>query len=71
MSKRADAKGVSDGSFRFRLTAAELDEARGLAEYLELELSELIRRLLREKRAQLVAEGKRPPLRPRNGIGER
>jgi hypothetical protein len=64
MSRRP-TKETSDVSFRFRLTATELAEARGLADYLELELSELLRQLLREKRRQLVADGKRPPLKPR------
>jgi hypothetical protein len=40
---------------------------RALAEYRELSISDLFRDLIKRERERLKAEGKRPPLRPRNG----
>jgi len=67
MSKRTDVRGASDASFRYRCKKEELEADHAMAEYLETDLSSLIRALLKEKRRQLNAEGKRPPLRRRNG----
>ncbi len=67
MARRADAKGeVSENSIRIRITEAELSEAKALAEYRELSLSDLIRKLLREDRKRLEAKGEKVPRTPRN-----
>jgi hypothetical protein len=47
----------------FRVTPEEGARIRALAAYLGMPYSDMLRRLAEEKRAQLVAEGKRPPLR--------
>lgn len=67
MSRRVGVKNSTN--FNFRLSDEELERHRALAEYLGVELSRLIRDLLDERRQQLVSEGKRPPLRRRNGDG--
>jgi len=48
---------------RARVTPEEHQEFDALAAYLQLSLSDLVRRLLKEERARLVALGKRPPRR--------
>jgi hypothetical protein len=48
---------------RARVTPEEHAEIDALAEYLLVSVSDLIRRLLKEERARLVAMGKRPPRR--------
>jgi hypothetical protein len=48
---------------RARVTPEEHAEFDALARYLQLSLSDLVRRLLKAERARLVAEGKKPPRR--------
>ncbi len=47
-----------------RVTPEEADEIKGLAYYLRVPYSEMLRTLAKDKRRQLLDEGKRPPLRP-------
>lgn len=65
MSKRLDQKGTSTVWAKARVTPEERDGMNGLAQYLGETLSQMFRRLYAQERARLVAEGKRPPLRPR------
>lgn len=46
-----------------RVTPEEKERIQGLAWYFEVGCSELFRRLAEELRSELVAQGKRPPLR--------
>jgi hypothetical protein len=48
---------------RARVTPEEHAEFDALAAYLQLSLSDLMRRLLKAERARLVAAGKKPPRR--------
>lgn len=48
-----------------RVTPTEHLEYHALAEYLQMSLSDLVRKLLTEERARLVASGKKPPRSPR------
>jgi hypothetical protein len=50
---------------RARVTPEERDEHLALAEHEEVELSSLIRRLLRAERRRLEALGERVPRKPR------
>ncbi|HEY6056201.1 MAG TPA: hypothetical protein VIU86_19885 [Gaiellaceae bacterium] len=50
----------------FRVTPEELDEIKGTAEYLGLPYGEYLRLAHAEKRAGLVAQGLRPPKKPRD-----
>lgn len=65
MSRRP-GKAASVETLRYRATADEAAAHKALAEYLEVTLSDLIRDLMAQKRRTLVAEGKRPPLKPRD-----
>jgi hypothetical protein len=49
------------------VTQEEHDEHTALADYIGVSLAALFRQLMREKREQLQAEGKRPPKKPRAG----
>lgn len=66
MSKRMDQRGTSTRQMKFLVTPEEGDGMHALAQYLGESLSEMIRRLYLQERARVVAEGKRPPLRPRD-----
>jgi pantothenate kinase-related protein Tda10 len=66
MSNRRPNQPPSPVMLNFRATEEEADEIRGTAEYLELKYSDYLRLCHREKRARLVADGKRPPKRPRS-----
>lgn len=46
-----------------RVTKAEREMYYALARYLDMQLAGLVRLLFKEKRAALLAEGKRPPRR--------
>ncbi len=65
MLKRLDQKGMSTRQMKFVVTPEEGDGMHALAQYLGESLSGMLRRLYVQERARLVAEGKRPPLRPR------
>jgi hypothetical protein len=69
MAKRFDVPDRSSTQIQFRATEAEAASLRALAEYRELSISDLFRDLIRRERERLKAEGKRPPLRPRNSNG--
>jgi hypothetical protein len=60
---RVGTSSVSMSYIRARVTPEEHEEFDALASYLQLSLSDLIRRLLKAERARLVADGKRPPRR--------
>jgi hypothetical protein len=60
---RIGTSNVSTQIIRARVTPEEHEEANALAAYSQLSLSDLVRRLLKEERARLVALGKRPPRR--------
>jgi hypothetical protein len=51
---------------KFLVTPEEGDGMHALAQYLGESLSEMLRRLYLQERSRVVAEGKRPPLRPRD-----
>lgn len=65
MNRRPNVRDPSTVLINLRVTADEAAEIRATADYLELKYSEYLRFCHREKRARLVAEGKRPPKRPR------
>lgn len=65
MNRRANVREPSKVLINLRVTEDEAAEIRATADYLELKYSEYLRLCHREKRAKLVAEGKRPPKRPR------
>jgi hypothetical protein len=69
MAKRLDVPDRSSTQIQFRATEAEAASLRALAEYRELSISDLFRDLIKRERERLKAEGKRPPLRPRNNGG--
>lgn len=50
----------------YRSTPEEKDEIDATAQYLGLSTSEYLRSLHRDKRRQLLDEGKRPPKTPRD-----
>ena len=60
---RVGTRSLSMHYIRARVTPEEHAEFDALAAYLQLSLSDLIRRLLVAERARLVASGKRPPRR--------
>ena len=62
-ARRPDQSQVSSEVFQVRCTKAEKASYHALARYLVLTPAELVRTLFKEKRAALVAEGKRPPRR--------
>jgi len=47
-----------------KCTEEAADRIKGLAYYLGISYAEMLRDLAEQKRAALVADGKRPPLRP-------
>ena len=61
MNRRNDQKETSTVLVNLRLTPEERDEWKALARYLQASMSDLMRRLQREERARLVAQGLRPP----------
>jgi hypothetical protein len=69
MSRRLGANGKSDIRRQIRLTPEEAAEADGIAEYLEITFSDLVRESIKEKRKLMVAAGQRPPRRPRETGG--
>lgn len=48
----------------FRVTPDESDRIKALAYYLRIPYGQMLRDLAEEKRAALIADGKRPPVRP-------
>ena len=68
MNRRPNVRDQSTVLINLRVTEDEAAEIRATADYLELKYSEYLRLCHREKRAQLVAAGKRPPKRPRAPI---
>lgn len=67
MNRRVGQTTASSIKMQIRVTAEERDEWKALAEYCETDMSGLIRRLIADERARLLADGKRPPKRPRTG----
>jgi hypothetical protein len=70
MAKRLDVPDRSSTQIQFRATEAEAASTRALAEYHGVSISDLFRDLIKRERDRLKAEGKRPPLRPRNASGQ-
>ena len=66
MSRRVGQRKTSSAVLGpYRCTEEEKAEIDATAQYLGLSTSEYLRTLHREKRRQLLDEGKRPPIRPR------
>jgi hypothetical protein len=65
MNRRADTPEKSTVLMNLRVGPEEADEIRATAEYLGLNYSEYLRLCHREARARILADGKRPPKRPR------
>ncbi len=63
MSYRIDAPGKSSSWLQIRVTPEERAEVMALARYLKCTVSDLVRQLVAQERARLVADGKRPPKR--------
>ena len=61
MNRRPDQKQPSIVSVIFRVTPEEREEWKALARYLKVSLSDLMRRLQREERTRLLADGRKPP----------
>jgi mobilization protein NikA len=68
MNRRASVSEPSKVLINLRVTEDEAAEIRATADYLELKYSEYLRLCHRKMRASLVAEGKRPPKRPRGPV---
>lgn len=64
MSNRYPGQATKSVLMNFRVTPEVADRIRGLAWYLKMPYSEMLVLLEAEKRQQLYAENKRPPLRP-------
>lgn len=62
-ARRPNQAEVSSEILQVRVTKEEREMYYALAKYLDLQLAGLVRLLFKEKRAALVAEGKRPPRR--------
>jgi len=59
--RRPGVKEVASVPLHIRITPEERAMWAGLARYLELSVSELVRSAVEEKRDRLVAAGKKPP----------
>jgi hypothetical protein len=70
MTKRIGISKPSTAKLQLRMTVEEHVAAVELAKYLHMSLSDLVRKLISDKRKQLNEEGHRPPLKPR-GNGQR
>jgi hypothetical protein len=67
MARRLDTQAPSTATLNLTLTPEAEERIKALAWYLRVHYSHLLRSLAQEKRDALHAEGKRPPLRPRDG----
>lgn len=65
MNRRVDRQSVSRDDLHLSFTLEDEERIKGLAYYLSVPYSQLLRGLAREKRQALYDEGKRPPLKPR------
>jgi len=69
--RRAEGDETERATQRMKLwvTPSEQERIQGLAYYLRIGISELFRLLENDRRQELLAEGKRPPLRPSDAEG--
>jgi hypothetical protein len=65
MNRRIGAGGLSSEKLHLGFTLADEGRIKGLAHYLEVPYSRLLRDLARDKRRALNDAGKKPPLRPK------
>ncbi len=68
MNRRFDAKTRSSAKIEARVTPDEAEEARALAAYLKMSMSNLLRELFATKRKELIAAGHRPPRRLKESV---
>jgi predicted DNA binding CopG/RHH family protein len=66
MTRRMDQKQASTVLLNLRVTPEERDEIKATARYLGLPYSDYLRKLHKERRAALIAQGLRPPKTPRD-----